>query len=151
MVADYDIVQAVAGTKNKASVYNENFNRMKKYVDDSVEELTTETQNTLSVYQTVNTLATSGTITLTDNSVNSIIPQGDVSFVLPSITGEEVGKFHQILVQMNLEDLYDIDLGANWSFNNQALLINAVGKYNIIYEYDGENWVCGVLTRAEDA
>lgn len=36
MAVEYDIIPAVAGTKNKASVYNENFAKMKTYVDTSV-------------------------------------------------------------------------------------------------------------------
>lgn len=147
MVADYDIVQAVAGTKNKASVYNENFNRMKQYVDDSVEELTTETQNTLSVYQTVNTLATSGTVSLTADTVNTITPQGAVTFSLPTITGDDAGKYHQILVQVNMTTVYNIGLGTTYFFDLIEPSISAIGLYDVIYEYDNatNNWVCGAI------
>lgn len=147
MVADYDIVQAVAGTKNKASVYNENFNKMKKYVDDSVEDLTTETQNTLSLYQTVNTLATSGTVSLTADTINTITPEGAVTFSLPSISGSGVGKFHQILVQVNMSTVYTIDVGVENYFNNIEPVFSKVGLYDIVYEYDNVStkWVCGSL------
>lgn len=149
MVADYDIVQAVAGTKNKASVYNENFNKMKKYVDDSVEDLTTETQNTLSLYQSVKTLATSGTIALETNTVNTITPQGAVTFSLPTITGDDAGKYHQILVQVNMSTVYTVDVGTTYYFNSNPPSLTAVGDYNLIYEYDNVkgHWVVGAISK----
>lgn len=154
MTDEIEIIPAVAGQKNKASTYNENFNRMKNYVITSVETLEAETRSTLSLYQTVNTLATSGTIALTDNSVNSITPAGAVTFTLPTITGGDAGKFHQILVQVNIGSgatsylsADDERLGTENYFNNIEPVFNAVGIYDIIYEYDNVSgeWCCGSL------
>lgn len=156
-MADYDIIEAVPGQKNKASVYNTNFGRMKKYVDDSVDELTTETNNTLSVYQNVNSLATSGTIALADNSINTIIPTGNVAFTLPSITGTETNKFHQILVQVSLSDTDyisadDNGLGTDYFYNAEKPRFTYTGNYDVIYGYDNltSKWCVGVIYKGED-
>ena len=157
MTDEIEIIPAVAGQKNKASTYNENFNRMKNYVIDSVETLEAETQSTLSLYQNVNTLATSGTITLTDNSINTIIPQGAVTFALPTITGEAANKFHQILVQVKLDDVSyitadDDRLGTDYYFNGKAPRFTFEGGYDIIYSYDNINakWCVGAIYKGEE-
>lgn len=155
MTDEIEIIPAVAGQKNKASTYNENFNRMKNYVIGSVETLEAETQSTLSLYQTVNTLATSETVTLTDNSINTIIPQGAVTFRLPPITGEEAGKFHQILVQVKLDDVSyitadDDRLGTDYYFDYIKPTFS-VGYYDIIYSYDNikNKWCVGAILKTE--
>lgn len=152
MTDEIEIIPAVAGQKNKASTYNENFNRMKNFVNFSVADLQAETQEALSVYQTVNTLATSGEVELTDNSVNTITPAGEVEFVLPTITGAEAGKFHQILVQLSLSDTSyitadDDKLGTNYFFNGEKPRFNYTGNYDIIYSYDNANsmWCVGAI------
>ena len=151
MTDEIEIIQAEAGQKNKASTYNENFNRMKNYVITSVRTLEAETQSTLSLYQTVNTLATSGTIALTDNSINTIIPQGAVTFTLPTIASEEAGEFHQILVQAKLTNASYIStadnrLGTNSYFNAEEPRF-VEGSYDIFYRYDNINgkWVVGAI------
>lgn len=155
MTDEIEIIPAVAGQKNKASVYNENFNRMKNYVIDSVETLEAETQSTLTLYQTVNTLATSGTITLTDNSINTIIPQGAVTFALPTITGEAANKFHQILVQVKLDNASyitadDDRLGTDYYFDYIKPTFS-VGYHDIIYSYDNikNKWCVGSILKTE--
>lgn len=147
---------AVAGQKNKASDYNENFDLMMGYCEDVAENLTTETQNTLSVYQTVNALATSGTINLTDNSVNKITPTGNVTFSLPSITGSAAGKYHQILVQVNLTTTSYITadntkLGTDYYFNGIKPRFTYTGYYDIIYSYDNikSKWCVGAIYKGE--
>lgn len=144
--------RAVAGKKNKASDYNDNFDLMVDYCEDVAGELTTETNTTLSVYQTVNTLATSGTVALTDNSINTIIPAGAVVFTLPAITGGDASKFHQILVQLKLTDTSyvtadDNKLGTSKYFSSGKPIFDTTGDYNLIYEYDNINgvWVVGVV------
>lgn len=92
--------------------------------------------------QTVTTLATSGTISLTDNSVNRIIPAGTVTFSLPAISDNTI--FHQILVQMTLSAVHTINLGANVYFGGEAPTFEAA-KYNIVYEHNGTNWVVGAI------
>ena len=95
--------------------------------------------------QPITVLETSGTIALSDNSINSITPTGNVTFTLPTITDNTV--FHQILVQMNLSTVYTIDVGATNYFNYSILAFDEVGQYNIIYEYDStaNHWVVGAI------
>ena len=144
-VPDPTIIEAVAGTKNKASTYNTNFANMVQYVKDCMTETATDVAQTLSLYQTVNTLSTQGTISLTTNTINTITPDGAVEFVLPTITGDDTGKFHQILVQVNLSTVYDIDFGTTYFFDLIEPSLSAGGLYDVIYEYDNasNNWVCG--------
>lgn len=136
---------AVPGTKNTASKYNENFDLMLNYIDDSIDAEKTYVNNLLSQYETVNSLATSGTITLDDNTINTITPQGNVTFSLPTVTATT--KFHQILVQMNLTSTYTISLGTTYYFDNVQPLFTATGLYDIVYEYDNAsgNWVVGAI------
>lgn len=146
-----ELHEAVAGQKSKASDYNENFTLLMGYVEDSIDENETYTQSVLSVYQGVNTLASSGTIALTDNSINTITPTGDVEFTLPTITGEGIGKFHQILVQVNLSTVYTIDPGTTYCFYGVTPSFTTTGNYNLIYEYDNVkgSWAAGVISKSE--
>ena len=91
----------------------------------------------------VTTLATSGTISLADNSVNRITPSGTVTFSLPSVSDNT--SFHQILVQMNLTAAYNIDLGASTYFTKEAPAFD-VGSYDIVYEHNGSSWVVGSIS-----
>lgn len=98
----------------------------------------------------MNTLASSGTITLSDNTVNSIVPSGNVTFTLPTIA--DISVFHQILVQVDLTTLVTFDLGLGATphyFNKVAPDLSATGTYNLIYEYDNDNgyWVCGCIPK----
>lgn len=102
------------------------------------------------VNKTMNTLASSGTITLTDNSVNKITPTGNITFTLPTVT--DLTVFHQILVQLNLSTVYTFDLGLGATphyFNKTAPDLSNAGVYNLIFEYDNQNdyWVGGVVTK----
>jgi hypothetical protein len=102
--------------------------------------------------KTINVLSTSGTIALTDNSVNSITPSAAVAFTLPTITDNTV--FHQIKIQISMSTAYSIDLGIgvnpHWLTENEPDLSEA-GKYNLYYEYDKVNqyWRAGVLKKGE--
>ena len=93
------------------------------------------------------TLATSGTIALTDNSVNTITPSGAVTFTLPTVTDNTT--FHQILVQVHLSTVYTITLGTSYYFNKTAPDLSAIGEYNLIFEYDKANqyWVVGCIAK----
>ena len=95
----------------------------------------------------INTLATSGTVALSDNSINSITPSGAVTFSLPSVTDNTV--FHQILVQVNLSTVYTLTLGTSYYFNKEAPDMSNTGAYNLIYEYDKANqyWVVGCISK----
>lgn len=142
--------QAVSGTKNKPSAYNQNFEKMMKYCEDSIDEQQETMEEILSIYQDVNSVATtSGEILLGLNKVYRFTPTGDIAFVLPTVTGGDVGKFNQIYIQLNFTTVYNIDFGTTWGFNDTEPAINTAGKYNILYEYDGSNWVVGIIKRSE--
>lgn len=97
--------------------------------------------------KTINTPATSGTITLTDNSINSITPSGNITFTLPTIADNTV--FHEIMVQINLSTVYTIDVGTTYYFNKTAPDLSTAGTYNLYYEYDKatQQWYCGALSK----
>lgn len=101
----------------------------------------------VSTYETktkvVNILPSNGIIELSDNSINKIErAMGRITFVLPEITDN---NFHQILVQINAM-LATIDLGTTYFFNQEAPSIT-IGTYDIIYEFDGANWVVGAIKK----
>lgn len=154
-MAGIELIEAVAGQKNKASNYNENFNRMKAYIEASMEESEEIAQDAkdyaqsytqdyvqqqLTTYSNINTLATSGTISLASNTINKIAPTGTVTFSLPTITDNT--KFYQILVQVKLSSLTTINFGTTRYFDAEAPVINKTGYYDIIYAYDcnGSFW-----------
>lgn len=97
--------------------------------------------------KTVNVLNTSGTVALTDNSINSITPSGNITFTLPTITDNTV--FHEIMVQINLSTVYTIDVGTTNYFNKTAPDLSSAGTYNLYYEYDKatQQWYCGALSK----
>lgn len=100
-------------------------------------------------YMYMNTLAGSGTVALTDNSMNKLNQTGTVTFSLPIIT--DLTAFHQILVQITTSG-YAINLGLGTNprfFNNVEPDLSSAGVYNLYYEYDNINqeWVCGSLTK----
>ncbi len=99
------------------------------------------------IAKAITTLSTSGIITLTDNSVNSIEPNGAVTFTLPTVTDDTV--FHQILVQLNLSTVYAITLGTDKYFNKTAPDLSIAGVYDLVYEYDKVNayWVVGAISK----
>ncbi len=133
-----------AGLASRANVSLNN-------LDSVGEQRFTNIQNALdskaNIAQSITSLTASGTIALTDNSINSITPTGAVTFTLPTITDNTV--FHQILVQMNLSTVQTIDLGTTYYFNKTAPDLSAVGVYNLIFEYDQSNqyWVVGSIVK----
>lgn len=143
---------AIAGQKSKASDYNDNFDLMMDFVEDSMDESETYVQEQLTTYSDINTLASEGTIALTSNSINSITPTGAVTFTLPTITDNT--KFHQILIQANLTNTSYLTasnnrLGTQNYFNGVAPTFPEIGHYNIYYEYDATdgNWYVGNIIK----
>lgn len=96
----------------------------------------------------VTTLASSGTIALTDNSINSIAPTGTITFTLPTITDNTT--FHQILVQLDLSTVVSLTLGTSYFFGGEAPDLSEAGYYNLIFEYDStrQGWVVGAVKKA---
>jgi len=100
-----------------------------------------------SVNNNINVLATSGTITLADNSVNTITPTGSVKFVLPTITDNTV--LHRILVQINMTSVYSINIGTDKYFDKNDVNMAKIGTFNLYFEYDKANtcWVCKTMEK----
>lgn len=100
-------------------------------------------ENVNRINQPITVLAASGTIALSDNSINSITPTGAITFTLPTITDNTI--FHQILVQIKLTASQTINLGTTHYFYDESPTFAVVGAYNIVYEYDSVNnfWVVG--------
>lgn len=96
---------------------------------------------------TINILATSGTIALTDNTINAITPTGNVTFTLPTIANNST--YHQILIQVDLSMAVSFDLDTTLYFNGIAPDLSSTGYYNILYEYDKlqQAWVVGVVSK----
>ena len=93
------------------------------------------------------TVLTGTSITLTDNSVNTLTLGGNTTFTLPTVS--DVTIFHQILVQLNILIPYTIDLGTTTYFGGTAPDLSVAGNYNLIYEYDNalSTWVVGVIDK----
>ena len=106
-----------------------------------------ELLNKQDIAPVINILESSGVITLTDNSINTITPTGNVTFTLPTITDDTV--LHQIFVQINLSTLYTLALGTSYFFNSTAPDMSQIGVYNLVYEYDKANqyWVVGCIDK----
>lgn len=83
--------------------------------------------------------------TLTDNSIHRINISEKSSFILPKITDHTI--FHQILVQVTLENVVSINLGTSVYFDQQEPKMSFTGNYNLLYEHDGTNWVVGCVRK----
>lgn len=132
-------------------VVNENLEYLKEETDklpsiqSNISGLQTSVTNLQNTPVTV--LTSSGTINLSDNSVNRITPSGTVTFTLPTVSDNT--KFHQILVQVILNDTYTINVGTTYFFNKATPDLSDTGYYNLIYEYDGTRWFCGSIVKGE--
>lgn len=98
----------------------------------------------------INTLTSSGTIALEDNTERSITPTGNVTFILPTVTDNTVT--HKIVIQLNLSTVYTIDLGLGATphyFHKTAPDLSNIGVYDLIYIYDKANqyWVAGAIEK----
>ena len=96
----------------------------------------------------LNSLSSSGTIYLDDNTANKISLTGSVTFSLPSISDTSV--FHQILVQLYMPSAYTISLGTSYYFGGTAPDMSTAGYYTLLYEYDSLRgvWVVGAVNKA---
>lgn len=132
-------------------VVNENLEYLKEETDKlpSIQSNITSLQTSVTNLQNtpVTVLTSSGTINLSDNSVNRITPSGTVTFTLPTVSDNT--KFHQILVQVILNDTYTINVGTTYFFNKATPDWSDTGYYNLIYEHDGTRWFCGSIVKGE--
>jgi len=120
----------------------------------SITNVNTTITETLSIYQDINTLETSGEIELENNTVNSIIPTDEISFTLPTI--EDNTKYNQILIQIKLDNTSYIDvdnggLDTDYYFNGIKPVFQYEGYYDIIYSYDSlkQKWCVGTIFKEE--
>lgn len=92
--------------------------------------------------------AASGTISLNDNTIYSIVPVGNITFSLPTISNNNY--YHQILIQLDLSTVYQLNLGTTYYFNGTEPSIVS-GYYDIIYSYDRSlnQWVCGAIYKGQ--
>ena len=155
-----EIELAVAGQKAKASTYNDNMQSMLDYVDECMDYAVTADLSNLDATgeahfdskfafkEGFNSLTSSGTILLTNNTFNVIQPSGAVTFSLPTVSSS-VQTISQILVQVKLSTVYSINVGTTYYFNKKAPNMSTTGWYNLVYEYDKQNgvWVCGCMKK----
>ena len=97
------------------------------------------------IKETITTLASSGTISLVSNSINRMTCTGTTTFSLPASVDNTI--FNQILVQLEMSSVQTINLGTTHFFKRTTPDLSAAGNYNILFEYDGTNWVCGVISK----
>lgn len=92
--------------------------------------------------------AASGTISLNDNTIYNIVPVGNITFSLPTISNNNY--YHQILIQLDLSTVYQISLGTTYYFNGSEPSFVS-GYYDIIYSYDRSlnRWVCGAIYKGQ--
>lgn len=103
------------------------------------------------ITQSMTSLSSSGTIALSDNTINKISATGSVTFTLPSVT--DLTKFHQIFVQLSMASAQTIDLGTTYYFSSTAPDLSQAGTYNLYWEYDNtaSHWVVGVIPKGQSS
>lgn len=143
---------AVAGTKNKASEYNENFDMMMDYCEEvsqaAKDYVDANVDGKAELSPTIITL-TGTTPILTDNAVHQITVTATTTFNLPSAS--PTTKFHQMLVLLDMPTVQTINLGTDVFFYGDTPDLSEAGTYTLIYEYNGTDWVVGALFKAEEA
>ena len=120
-------------TPQNLSYFNNDVGYLSEHQDISGKE---------NILKDIKSLAASGTISLTDNSINKITATGTVTFSLPSVVST---KYHQILVLLTMSTVRTINLGTTHYFTGEAPDLTKAGLYNIIYEYNGTYWVVGAI------
>ena len=101
----------------------------------------------ISALNNIKSLSSSGTISLTDNTIHRITVTGTVTFSLPSSLSSSL--FHQMLVQLYMASVYTINLGTSKYFSNESPDLKTAGYYNIIYEHNGSSWVVGAIYKGK--
>ena len=100
------------------------------------------------IAQNMESLSASGTIVLSDNTVNKITATGSVTFTLPTVT--DLTRFHQMFVQLYMGTVQTINLGVTGSrYLGEEPSMDETGVYNIYYEYDNNEgyWYVGVMKK----
>lgn len=89
--------------------------------------------------------STSGTVSLLSNKIYKLTAAENITFSLPTIETTDT-KYHVIEVIMNVTADVSITWGTSIFFNDSIPDIG-IGTYDLIFEYNGTNWVVGVLTQ----
>lgn len=89
--------------------------------------------------------STSGTVSLLSNKIYKLTAAENITFSLPTIEATDT-KYHVIEVIMNVTADVSITWGTSIFFNDSIPDIG-IGTYDLIFEYNGTNWVVGVLTQ----
>ena len=121
-----------------------------KATQDASGNVITSTYATKTETQTPGVTALSKTNPqLVDGSAHSITVSAATTFKLPVTV--DATKFHQFIILMNMTTVSTI----KWSYNgteitpkyfyNSAPTMNTTGKYTIIGEYNGSDWVIGAM------
>lgn len=145
---NYDLdIDTTLGGSNASDYIIPSQKAIKSYTDNAISGASSIYQL---IAQNMNTLAQSGTIALTDNSVNKTNTLlGNVVFTLPTIT--DYTKLHQIFVQIQQgSTVRSIDLGTTRYFNSTAPDLSEASKaYNIYWEFDNVTgyWVVGCIDK----
>ena len=141
---NYDLdIDTTLGGSNASDYIIPSQKAIKSYIDNSIPDV--------SVYQLIaqsmTTLFASGTIALSDNTINKISATGTVTFTLPTIT--DLTVFHQIFVQLGMASAQTINLGTSYYFNKTSPDLSTAGTYNLYFEYDNDatHWVVGTLPK----
>ena len=64
----------------------------------------------------------------------------NTNIVLPAVTDDTV--FNQIIMQIEVSNSATVGLGTTYGYGTIPTITN--GKYKLVYEYDGTNWVLEV-------
>ena len=139
----------------RATMLNNRIDTLSTGIDQRVTQIANDRLD--DVFYTINIISganAKGQIQLAANKAYSITPSDEITFILTGVdttvksNGE--GKFHQILVQLNLEDTdyFNADgLGTTHYFDDIEPSFANTGFYDIIYEYDNAAgvWFVGAM------
>lgn len=81
----------------------------------------------------INTLASSGTVSLTSNTLYQASLTGNITFSLPTVS--DVSKHNQIKIYLYMQTVYTITLGTTHYINGDAPDLSEAGNYMIYYDY----------------
>lgn len=116
-----------------------------------IQNLSTDLAGKMDQISVVVPTNSSGTIQLIDNAVNRVVLTGSATLQSPAVSGEDVNKLHQLVVQLHKPDIaYTVTFADNKYFgSNAAPDISSVGFYNIYYEFDTTQnaWVLGAIRK----
>lgn len=119
-----------------------------------IQNLQTDLAGKMPQIKVDDSLATTGSIQLIDNTVNKVILTGSATLLSPIINPND-HILHQCLVQLYKPDIaYNVAFTAVKYFgSSSAPDISSVGYYNIYYEYDAiqNAWVIGVIRKIDAA